>query len=164
MPTMTPKSPRALPKIYTTRIFTKESGFWASAIAHPLPEIPTQILNKGEVTRRRGWRNPPIFQSRRGHSHRTWAHRCIILCIRWLFPAEWWPWWPHRWPPPHRRWHSRGSSTWYEVLLLQPQEYLHLQWKFPCVNHFLPCCTHDRGSQSQCDSDICPRIWWYRVE
>ena len=43
--TMTPKSPSALPKIPTTRIFTKESGFWASAIAQPLPEMPTQILH-----------------------------------------------------------------------------------------------------------------------
>ena len=44
MPTITPKSPKALPKIYTTRIFTNESGFWASAIAHPLPDTPTQTL------------------------------------------------------------------------------------------------------------------------
>lgn len=44
MPTITPNSPRALPKISTTRIFTNESGFWASAIAQPLPDTPTQIL------------------------------------------------------------------------------------------------------------------------
>jgi hypothetical protein len=41
---MTPKSPSALPKIYTTKILTKASGFCASAIAQPLPEMPTQIL------------------------------------------------------------------------------------------------------------------------
>ena len=45
MPTMTPKRPKALPKIYTTRIFTKESESWASAMAHPDPETPTQTLN-----------------------------------------------------------------------------------------------------------------------
>lgn len=44
IPTITPNRPNALPNIYTTSIFTKESGFWASAIAHPDPDIPTQIL------------------------------------------------------------------------------------------------------------------------
>jgi hypothetical protein len=45
MPTMTPNKPNAEPKISTTKIFTNESGFWASAIAHPLPDTPTQILH-----------------------------------------------------------------------------------------------------------------------
>lgn len=45
IPTMTPNRPKALPKIYTTRIFTNESGFWASAIAHPEPDTPTHMLN-----------------------------------------------------------------------------------------------------------------------
>lgn len=44
IPTMTPNNPKALPKISTTKIFTKESGFCASAIAQPLPDTPTQIL------------------------------------------------------------------------------------------------------------------------
>jgi len=38
---MTPKSPKALPKISITRILTKVSAVWASANAHPLPVIPT---------------------------------------------------------------------------------------------------------------------------
>lgn len=45
IPTITPNNPRALPKISTTKILTKESGFCASAIAQPLPDTPTQILN-----------------------------------------------------------------------------------------------------------------------
>jgi len=42
---MTPNNPNALPKISTTNILTNESGFCASAIAQPLPDIPTQTLN-----------------------------------------------------------------------------------------------------------------------
>ncbi len=45
MPTITPNKPKAEPKISTTKIFTNESGFWASAIAHPLPDTPTHILD-----------------------------------------------------------------------------------------------------------------------
>lgn len=41
MPMMTPKRPRALPKISTMRIFTKVEGVWASARAHPEPVTPT---------------------------------------------------------------------------------------------------------------------------
>lgn len=44
IPTMTPNNPKALPKIYTTNILTNDYGFWASAIAQPLPETPTHIL------------------------------------------------------------------------------------------------------------------------
>ena len=43
IPTMTPKSPRALPKISTIRIFTNIDSSCAWAMAHPLPVIPTQI-------------------------------------------------------------------------------------------------------------------------
>merc|ERR1719321_74848 len=46
IPTMTPKRPRALPKISTMSIFTKSSGLWASPRAQPLPETPTQIPQK----------------------------------------------------------------------------------------------------------------------
>jgi hypothetical protein len=53
IPTITPKRPKALPKISTTNIFTKESGFCASAMAHPLPDIPTQILNYTKITHRK---------------------------------------------------------------------------------------------------------------
>ena len=42
IPTITPKSPRAVAKISITRIFTKSLLFWASASAHPLPQMPTQ--------------------------------------------------------------------------------------------------------------------------
>lgn len=45
IPTITPNNPKALPKISTTKILTNESGFWASAMAHPLPDTPTQILH-----------------------------------------------------------------------------------------------------------------------
>ena len=44
IPTITPNNPKALPNISTTNILTNESGFCASAIAHPLPDIPTQTL------------------------------------------------------------------------------------------------------------------------
>jgi len=44
MPTMTPNSPRALPKISITKIFTKSDEFWASDSAQLLPIIPTQTL------------------------------------------------------------------------------------------------------------------------
>merc|ERR1719399_2244357 len=43
IPTMTPKRPRALPKISTINIFTKSSGFCASPRAQPLPDTPTQM-------------------------------------------------------------------------------------------------------------------------
>ncbi len=46
IPTITPNNPRALPKISTTKILTNDYGFCASAIAHPLPDIPTQTLHK----------------------------------------------------------------------------------------------------------------------
>ena len=49
IPTITPNRPKALPKIYTTKILTNESGFCASAIAHPLPETPTQILSLWKI-------------------------------------------------------------------------------------------------------------------
>lgn len=39
---MTPKRPKALPKISTIRIFTKVEGVCASARAHPEPVTPTQ--------------------------------------------------------------------------------------------------------------------------
>lgn len=41
MPTITPKRPKALPKISITRIFTKSVEFWASDSAQLLPIIPT---------------------------------------------------------------------------------------------------------------------------
>jgi hypothetical protein len=44
MPTITPNSPRALPKISTTRIFTNSVEFWASDSAQLLPTMPTHIL------------------------------------------------------------------------------------------------------------------------
>lgn len=43
MPTMTPKSPRALPKISTIRILTNIEDSCASARAALVPEIPTVI-------------------------------------------------------------------------------------------------------------------------
>jgi hypothetical protein len=45
IPTITPNSPSAEPKISITRILTKVSGVYASAIAQPDPVIPTAILN-----------------------------------------------------------------------------------------------------------------------
>lgn len=42
MPMMTPKSPRALPKISTMRILTNVEGVCASARAQPDPVTPTQ--------------------------------------------------------------------------------------------------------------------------
>lgn len=44
MPTMTPKSPSALPNISITRILTKRDEFCASDKAQLLPIIPTQSL------------------------------------------------------------------------------------------------------------------------
>ena len=44
MPTIIPNKPSALPKISIINIFTNVSGVCASAIAHPEPVIPTQIL------------------------------------------------------------------------------------------------------------------------
>lgn len=41
IPTMTPNSPKALPKISIMRILTKVDGVWASASAHPAPVTPT---------------------------------------------------------------------------------------------------------------------------
>ena len=41
IPTITPKIPRALPKISTINTFTKSVEFCASANAHELPAIPT---------------------------------------------------------------------------------------------------------------------------
>lgn len=41
MPMMTPKRPRALPKISMMRIFTNVEGVCASAKAHPAPVTPT---------------------------------------------------------------------------------------------------------------------------
>merc|ERR1711924_261913 len=43
IPTITPKSPRAEPKISSISIFTKRSGFCASPRAQPEPDTPTQI-------------------------------------------------------------------------------------------------------------------------
>jgi hypothetical protein len=57
IPTMTPNNPRALPKIYTTNIFIKLSGYCASAIAHPLPVIPTHTLNYNYYTHMLNLRN-----------------------------------------------------------------------------------------------------------
>ena len=45
MPIITPKRPRALPKISTTRIFTKRVASCASDKAALLPTIPTQTLS-----------------------------------------------------------------------------------------------------------------------
>lgn len=44
MDTMTPKMPKADPKISTIRILTNKDAFWASARAQPEPATPTQIL------------------------------------------------------------------------------------------------------------------------
>lgn len=41
MPTITPNSPRALPKISIMRILTNVEGVWASAKAQPAPVTPT---------------------------------------------------------------------------------------------------------------------------
>ncbi len=46
MPTITPKSPRALPKISMIRIFTKVEGVCESAKAAPAPVTPTQTPQK----------------------------------------------------------------------------------------------------------------------
>ena len=46
MPTMTPKSPSALPKISIMRILTKSVPFCASANAHPEPVMPTHTPQK----------------------------------------------------------------------------------------------------------------------
>ena len=46
IPMMTPKRPRALPKISTIRIFTKVAGVWASAKAQPEPVTPTHTPQK----------------------------------------------------------------------------------------------------------------------
>ena len=43
IPTMTPKRPRALPKISMIKIFTKVEGVCESARTQPAPVTPTQI-------------------------------------------------------------------------------------------------------------------------
>lgn len=43
IPTITPNSPRALPKISMIRILTKVEGVYASAKAQPAPVTPTQM-------------------------------------------------------------------------------------------------------------------------
>ena len=43
MPIMTPKRPRAEPKISMMRILTKVEGYWESANAAPAPVTPTQM-------------------------------------------------------------------------------------------------------------------------
>lgn len=48
MPTMTPKRPSADAKISTTRILTNSVLLSASASAHELPTMPTQILHRTE--------------------------------------------------------------------------------------------------------------------
>ena len=50
MPTMTPKRPRADPKISTIRILTNSVPFWASASAHELPVTPTHSLYEPSET------------------------------------------------------------------------------------------------------------------
>ncbi len=47
IPTITPKSPSALPKISTTRIFTNSEEFCASDSAQLLPTMPTHMLRAG---------------------------------------------------------------------------------------------------------------------
>ncbi len=49
MATITPNSPRALPKISTTRIFTNRVEFCASDSAQQLPTIPTQMLRMAKA-------------------------------------------------------------------------------------------------------------------
>ena len=44
IPTITPKSPKADPKISITKILTNVSAVYASDKAQPLPVTPTQIL------------------------------------------------------------------------------------------------------------------------
>lgn len=50
MPTITPNSPNALPKISITRIFTKRFEFCASAKAQLLPMMPTHNLPSTTVS------------------------------------------------------------------------------------------------------------------
>jgi len=61
MPTMTPKSPSALPKISIMRILTKSVPFCASANAHPEPVMPTHTPQK------RLLRTTPIRQDTTGY-------------------------------------------------------------------------------------------------
>ena len=100
IPTMTPNKPSALPKIYTTRIFTNESGFWASAIAHPEPDTPTHILNIIPFTRRKDYWTQLKCPSRRASSRQRQilksTDRCSCYSYLQSFLARWWPWWPHR--------------------------------------------------------------------
>lgn len=49
MPTITPKRPRALPKISITKIFTNRVEFCASDNAQLLPMIPTHSLPKKTI-------------------------------------------------------------------------------------------------------------------
>lgn len=42
--TMMAKMPRAEAKISITKILTNRAPFWASARAHPLPQMPTHTL------------------------------------------------------------------------------------------------------------------------
>ena len=46
IPIMTPKSPRALPKISMIKIFTNVDGVCESANAHPDPVTPTHTPQK----------------------------------------------------------------------------------------------------------------------
>lgn len=51
MPMMTPNRPSALPKISTTRIFTKSVEFCASDKAQLLPTMPTHMLQASNSSR-----------------------------------------------------------------------------------------------------------------
>ena len=94
IPTMTPNKPKALPKISTTNIFTNESGFWASAIAHPDPDTPTHILNYYAIyTHRRDCWILLIFRSRRAHTQQKHIlpNPDTVSTDLQFFPEEWSP-------------------------------------------------------------------------
>jgi len=166
IPTMTPNRPKALPKISTTKIFTKESGFWASAIAHPDPDTPTHILNiKGFYTHRRDCWSLRIFRSRRASTLRMRTvpnlHKESID-LR-FFLEEWWPWWHRKWRQPHRKWRYIEMDIPDQILRSDSgsldgctQDTCTSDIDSPVLVSLLPCCSNDTGSECQSDTNVCP--------
>lgn len=75
IPTITPNSPRALPKISITRIFTKSVEFWASDNAQLLPMIPTHNL-QDKVWPRLAYQNQFKLQGRgKWKRMKIWRYR-----------------------------------------------------------------------------------------
>lgn len=148
IPTMTPNRPKALPKISTTKILTKESGFWASAIAHPDPDTPTQMLSYSICTHKKGCWTPPRCPSRTVNTRQKRIDRRLGIKNTDLrfFPGGWLPWWLRKWRRLSRRW------RWVDAEL--PDQVLGTNTRS------LDCCSKNACS---CDVDTPEWRYWYHA-